>query len=66
MWVETVELERGGVLVRAKGVDSAATGKVIRCERVEDGPYLYYQSQFHGRDWNLLVKRSDPGGSPTC
>ena len=64
MSVEAVDLTDGGALVRAKGVDSEAAGKVVRCERVEDGPYLYYRARFHGREWNVLVRKAAAGGSP--
>lgn len=62
MRVEAVDLAEGGTLVRATGVTSDVTGKVVRCEREQDGPYVYCRTTFHGRPWNILVQREGEGG----
>jgi hypothetical protein len=61
--IQAVEFTDGGALVLASGAQSEATGRVVRCEREEDGPYLYYRTIFHGRRWNVLVRREGGGGA---
>jgi hypothetical protein len=61
--VQAVDLADGGALVMATGVESEATGRVVRCEREQDGPYLYYRTTFHGRRWNILARREASAGS---
>jgi hypothetical protein len=63
--VQAVDLADNGALVAASGVASEATGRVVRCEREQDGPYLYYRTIFHGRRWNVLVRRESSAGAGT-
>lgn len=61
--VQAVDLADGGALVVARGVESEATGRVVRCEREEDGSSLYYRTVFRGRRWNILVRREVSAGA---
>lgn len=57
--IEAVDFGDGTALLSVHGADSDITGKILRYERKQDGGDLRYQTQWTGRSWNVLVRRSD-------
>lgn len=57
--IEAVDFADGTALLAVSGAESDLAGNVLRYKRLQEGKGLRYQTQWTGRDWNVLVRRED-------
>ncbi len=63
--VTVLDLEGGDAIIQVDGVPSELRGKAYRYTLKKNGSTLRYQTPWHGRTLNTLVRRNEWGRNPT-